>query len=331
MTTLDVGVLADSILRLGGVGGTLTLVGGALALGIRHGIDWDHIAAITDITSAAAVPPSEAEAGLLHEPGVMLTDERHHGLRTVASSALPIAIAACSGRNNARGAYLPAPVRAYFRTQQRPFLLGTLYALGHGAVVTLLGLLAIVAAGFLPDWVDPVMGRIVGVTLLFLSGYLYYSLYRYFRGGRFELRSRWMLVFAATRRAYAYLLAKLRRRTHHRHVEPAQQYGAATAFSVGLIHGVGAETGTQALVIAAAVGATSRAAGVVALLSFVVGLLIANSFVTVATTAGFVSTQNRQWIYVCAGLAAAIFSTVLGVVFVLGADSVFPELDRLFN
>ena len=26
----------------------------ALALGLRHGIDWDHIAAITDITSTAA-------------------------------------------------------------------------------------------------------------------------------------------------------------------------------------------------------------------------------------------------------------------------------------
>ena len=32
--------------------GSLTLLGTALALGFRHGIDWDHIAAITDITSS---------------------------------------------------------------------------------------------------------------------------------------------------------------------------------------------------------------------------------------------------------------------------------------
>ncbi len=41
------------------------LLGTALVLGIRHGIDWDHIAAITDITSTTAA----AEHG-----------EQHHAL-----------------------------------------------------------------------------------------------------------------------------------------------------------------------------------------------------------------------------------------------------------
>src|SRR5687768_4667432 len=36
----------------------------ALALGIRHGIDWDHIAAITDITSARTAS-EEDESWLL--------------------------------------------------------------------------------------------------------------------------------------------------------------------------------------------------------------------------------------------------------------------------
>src|SRR4029077_9708673 len=58
--------------------------------------------------------------------------------------------------------------------------LGTLYALGHGTVVTILGVLAIVAAEVLPDWVDGVMERVVGVTLIFLSLYLFFSLYQYF-------------------------------------------------------------------------------------------------------------------------------------------------------
>ena len=35
-----------------GVGGSITVITGAIALGVRHGIDWDHIAAITDITSS---------------------------------------------------------------------------------------------------------------------------------------------------------------------------------------------------------------------------------------------------------------------------------------
>ena len=61
-----------------------------------------------------------------------------------------------------------------------------------------------------------------------------------------------------------------------------------------MIHGVGAETGTQALVIATAVGATSKTTGVLALMAFVVGLLISNSFVTLASTFGFVSASAAR-------------------------------------
>ena len=74
--------------------------------------------------------------------------------------------------------------------------LGTLYALGHGAVVIALGLAAIAFGALLPDWLDPIMGRIVGVTLVALGVWVMYSVYRYARAGeRFRLRSRWMLVF----------------------------------------------------------------------------------------------------------------------------------------
>ena len=42
--------LAFAIAGAGGVG----LLWTALVLGIRHGFDWDHIAAITDVTSTTA-------------------------------------------------------------------------------------------------------------------------------------------------------------------------------------------------------------------------------------------------------------------------------------
>jgi hypothetical protein len=47
-----------------------------LALGLRHGIDWDHIAAITDITSTAAAA-SVAEAA--HEEQHRTVSGDHHG------------------------------------------------------------------------------------------------------------------------------------------------------------------------------------------------------------------------------------------------------------
>ena len=40
--------------------GTLTLLLGMAALGFRHGFDWDHIAAITDITSTTSASHTEA-------------------------------------------------------------------------------------------------------------------------------------------------------------------------------------------------------------------------------------------------------------------------------
>jgi high-affinity nickel-transport protein len=94
-----------------------------------------------------------------------------------------------------------------------------------------------------------------------------------------------------------------------------------------MIHGVGAETGTQALVIATAVGASSQAAGVVALIAFLVGLLISNSMITVVSTAGFLSSGRRKWIYVGAGILAAAFSLVVGLAFLLGSADVLPNLD----
>src|SRR5437762_1581200 len=116
----------------------LGLLVAAFWFGFRHGIDWDHIAAITDITSSQ--------------------EDRHQAM-----------------------------------------VFGTLYALGHALVVLSLGGLAIVAGENLPSGVDNVMTRIVGVTLLLLGVYVFYSLIRH--GRDFRLRSRWMLIFSGVRKS----------------------------------------------------------------------------------------------------------------------------------
>src|SRR5437899_1978698 len=111
------------------VGLVLTAVG----FGFRHGIDWDHIAALTDITSSQ-------------------DDSR------------------------------------------RSMFLATLYALGHGLVVLVLGSAAIVFAERLPRAVDTVMERFVGGTLVLLAVYVVFALVRH--GRDFRMRSRWMLLFS---------------------------------------------------------------------------------------------------------------------------------------
>lgn len=328
-----------------GVGGTAAILGGALALGIRHGIDWDHIAAITDITSTSTtVVQTPAETWLTAEPGVQLTDEQHHGL-AVRAARDHIAVGGPAPQVHAAvtagGGVLTLP-RArttswlhFLQQQQKAIFLGTMYALGHGTMVIGLGLLAILFAQILPDWVDPLMERVVGATLLFLGLYLTYSLYRYFRSGEeFRIRSRWMLVFAAVGNAWHRLQHRLQGRTAdhgHHHVDPGQQYGTGTAYAIGLIHGIGAETGTQVLIIGTAVGAATKGMGIATLFVFVFGIIISNSIVTLLTTTGFLSAGRRQWIYIAVGAIAAAFSLLVGLVFLLASSNILPDLDQYFR
>jgi high-affinity nickel-transport protein len=326
--------------------GSVGVISAALALGLRHGIDWDHIAAITDITSTTAELP-HAEKWLIGEPGFMLTDESHHSIghshgetgaavlaeTTVRAGHIAVHTHAETAEK-ADGGSLNGQLTAMtaFVTRQRSaLLLGSLYALGHGSVVFVLGVMAIVAREFLPDWIDPVMERVVGVTLILLALYLFYAIFRFFRSGEeVRLRSRWMLVFSAVRNAYEGIRARVFGKPRE-HVHAAQQYGARTALGIGAIHGVGAETGTQVLVITTAVGASSQAGGVIALLAFIAGLLISNTAITVVSTVTVVSSSRRQWIYVTAGGIAAILSLVVGVLFLAQAGDLLPNLDRLVS
>ena len=169
------------------LGGTMGVLGAALALGIRHGIDWDHIAAITDITSTAAASADETDRGWLNsEPALMLTDESHHLVATARGRATLQTAVAVGGshshsigefahRHNGNSAGYGPAIQTFVRRQRPALVLGSMYALGHGSVVVLLGLLAILARQFLPDWIDPIMERIVGATLIMLALYLFFS------------------------------------------------------------------------------------------------------------------------------------------------------------
>jgi high-affinity nickel-transport protein len=296
-----------------------------LLLGIRHGIDWDHLAAITDITSTTAAA-GVAEAA--HEAQHATTSGHHHGhggsLELRAHDAGPgAATLAPAVRGGASGLTRLGP------EQVEAIKLGTLYALGHGAVVIALGLAALAFGALLPDWLDPIMGRIVGVTLVVLGLWVLYSVYRYASAGEsFRLRSRWMLVFDGIR----YGWRRLQARFHgHEHVEPLEMssYGPRTAFGVGMIHGVGAETGTQVLLIAAVGGAASAGLGVPMLFAFVLGLLISNFVIVVVSSVGFVASQTRERIYVVVGAVAGCFSLAIGMIFVFGLDGVLPALDAM--
>ena len=306
------------------VASTVTLLTTALLLGVRHGIDWDHIAAITDITSTAAAADAGEERHVgEHLAGAPTHDHGGPAELTAHASAAALAMPASGSFVLTR--------HQFVAEQRRAILLGTLYALGHASVVAVFGTLALAFGALLPDWLDPIMGRVVGVTLIVLGLWVFYSVYAYFRHGmEFRLRSRWMLVFSSVRYAWRWFGARLH---GHDHVEPVEMsaYGPRTAFGVGMIHGVGAETGSQVLIIAAVGGASSVGLGIPMMLAFIVGLLISNSAIVFVTATGFVAGQMRNRVYLVIGVLAGVFSLVVGLLFLFQAQGVLPDLNDILS
>jgi high-affinity nickel permease len=305
-----------------GVGVLLT----GFVLGIRHGIDWDHIAAITDITSTTAAAGVAEAAHVGQHVTVPGHEHGHGGSHEVRAHDAGPGSATLSPSLADR----PAMGRTrFFAGQADAIRLGTLYALGHGSVVIALGLAALWFGALLPAWLDPIMGRVVGFTLVALGLWVMYSIYRYARGGeRFRLRSRWMLVFDGMRYGWRGFQARLH---GHEHVEPLEMssYGARTSFGVGMIHGVGAETGSQVLLIAAVGGAASAGLGVPMLFAFVVGLLMSNLAIVVLSSVSFVSSQTREQLYVAIGAVAGLFSLFVGTIFLLGLEGGLPNVGAI--
>jgi high-affinity nickel-transport protein len=232
--------------------------------------------------------------------------------------------------------------------------------LGHAAVVLLLGVGAIVLGGRLPESVDDFMGRVVGVTLVALGIYVFVSLVQH--GRDFRLRSRWMLLLSGIRRGARWVRRRVAERSsgpavtatatlegdlevaedavrwhhghhgrpgHHHHDEgeehdPFMNYGRSTAFGVGMLHGVGAETPSQVLIFLAAAGAGGVVAGIAVLVVFLVGLVAANSVITVGSAAGFLGASKNFGVYATVAVVTGVFSLVVGAVFLLGLDSVLP-------
>ena len=333
---------APLILDVAAAGGA-GLLGTALVLGIRHGFDWDHIAAIADVTSTTTVAEAAEE---VHEaahaaaagdetPGIHPVDAQMHshthgGPAELAAHQNPDAHAHVAGSGTPIPGHVAVEaVRPHVLVEQRrALILGTLYALGHALVVAILGTLALVFGAVLPDWVDPIMGRVVGVTLVLLGTWVFVSLYQYVRHGRaFRLRSRWMLVFDTFRYGWRRLQARLH---GHEHADPIEMtaYGPKTALGVGMIHGIGAETGTQVLLIAAIGGASSQGLGLPMMLAFIVGLLISNSIVVFITATGFIASRVRERLYIAVGVLAGTFSLVIGAMFLLQLEGSLPALDR---
>lgn len=236
----------------------------ALLLGFRHGVDWDHIAAIVDIIGS----------------------EKRVGVETVLQESS--------------------------RAIRAPMF----YALGHGLVVVFLGIIALCFATILPAWVDPLMERCVGLTLLGLGLFVIYrSIWT--SGAEHHIESRGALLFDLVNdRLGAFAVPR---------------NGLLAAFLIGVIHGIGAETGSQVLILTAVAGQGALVTGVFMLLSFVLGLLLCNLLVAALGYCGFAAALRSKVFSKVFGLATGFMGIYVGLAFLFGNESGLPDLQRIFG
>lgn len=241
----------------------LALVSAAV-LGFRHGLDYDHIAAISDISSVQA----------------RARDAMRYGL---------------------------------------------LYVAGHATTVALLGAAAVVFRIALPAASDRWAERLVGATLLVLGLYV---LGTFLRPAHSHGRPRTRITLLVNGALWVYW--RLSRVFGGTRVEAPQifkdGYGTGSTFSVGVIHGLGAETPTQILLFLMAANLGGVGVGLLGLLMFVVGLLLMNTLMCASAAGLFSAILSRPKALQAVTLATSAYSIVVGAIFLLGLGTKLPSL-----
>jgi high-affinity nickel permease len=234
----------------------------ASLLGFRHGFDYDHIAAITDVVSV------------------------QHSKRTALR-------------------------------------LGMIYALGHALTVALLGAVVILFGINLPTGIDRWAERLVGVTLLLLGIYVLGTLI--LRPDSLP-KSRYALL----RQAYDQVRFAAKRRMHPmastQHAA-SQSFDTRSVFFIGIVHGLGAETPSQLLIFLLAANLGGAALGMLGLGMFLTGLLIMNLLMTASFAGVFGISRHRPRMLRFVSALTAVYSLVMGVVFLTGRSSILPPIN----
>jgi len=237
----------------------------AAVLGFKHGFDYDHIAAISDITSV--------------EP------QRGRAMR-----------------------------------------MGIIYVLGHAATVAVLGAAVIFFQRSLPARIDNWAERAVGLTLVLLGIYVLGTMLR--DKSAFRPRSRAAILIGGFRWAY--------QRIHGlfgTDCAPSassacvpDQYTRSSAFFIGVIHGLGAETPSQLLLFLLAANLGGIARGFLGLGMFLGGLLLMNTLMTASAVGIFgMSAAKPRMLRFVTGLTAT-YSLIVGVIFLFGSSALLPPL-----
>jgi hypothetical protein len=112
----------------------------------------------------------------------------------------------------------------------------------------------------------------------------------------------------------------------HRHEVTMRQYGVPGALAIGALHGVGAETGTQAVVLMTASNADGFGAALTIIGAFVVGVFATTAGTALVASMGWTTVGGHERVLRILTIAAAVSSVVVGLAFIAGRSDLLPPL-----
>jgi hypothetical protein len=294
----------------GGVGLGIGLLATAFGFGFRHGIDWDHLAALTDITASQDTPRRSMTFATLYALGHGLVVFTLGAGAIVASAALPAAVDAVMTR--VVGITLIALAFSVFVglvRRGRDFRMRSRWMLVFVGVRRTTRWLRARRA----ERLEVVHDHEHPLTEVHVHDEVH------------------VLAAVSSGRSPGTADQRSTHRHHHRHVaalpeDPFVNYGRATSFGLGMIHGVGAETPTQLLIFVTAAGVGGKGAGLLVLTCFVVGLLSANTCVAIAASVGYLGGGRNSRFALTLAAVTATASLAIGILFLLGRSTALPAI-----
>lgn len=217
----------------------------AVFIGMRHGIDGDHVAAIADMVGS---------------------EER----------------------------------------KKKQLTLGVLYAVGHGMIVMIIGVLFIYIGLQLPDSTKQVLEMLVSFTLILLGLFIIWSIFQQKKDYEYKSRLRIVVEFFQT------IASKVTSGTKTNPLSPTK-LGAIGAFIIGILHGIGVESPTQIAIISNAIGLDNLTVALIQLTLFVIGLLIATIGITFCLSWGFMKARVKDKLFLLLGTVTGAYSLALGI------------------
>lgn len=217
----------------------------AVFIGMRHGIDGDHVAAIADMVGSE-------------------------------------------------------------QRKKKQLTLGVMYAIGHGMIVMVIGVLFIYIGLQLPEATKQILEMLVSFTLILLGVFIIWSIFQQKKDYEYKSRLRIVVEF------FHNLTNKVTSGTKLNPLSPTK-LGAIGAFIIGILHGIGVESPTQIAIISNAMGLDNITVALIQLTLFVIGLLVATIGITFSLSWGFMKARVKERLFLLLGTVTGTYSLGLGI------------------